>query len=226
MVVLNKIDIPEVAEQQERLMAELKDNMPHTRLLAISAAGRIGVADLMARTSSFLGKIKADEAEEKAALRKQRRDAAIAQGLGDIDNDQEDGEDACDDVCLGTLQDCSVTCLSESELLLSGAGAEHLLDEVKAYNSHYYGADQRLKAFVDAMNISSRAEESYREFRSKKGQQLCPSPSHESVGRERGSWYSQGWSGHRNIMEKVGCHEKDIKVIECNCNIFALIYVW
>ena len=69
-----------------------------------------------------------------------------------------------------------MVCLSESELLLTGQGAEYLLDEVKASSSHYYGADQRLRAVVAALDIAGLAEESYREFRSKKGQQEGPLP--------------------------------------------------
>ena len=72
--------------------------------------------------------------------------------------------------------DCRVTCLSESDLLLSGHGAEYLLDEVKARNAHYYGAEQRLRAVVGALDIAGLAEESYRDFRSQKGQQVGPLP--------------------------------------------------
>ncbi len=171
VVVLNKVDISGVQERQDVLMQELKKNMPHTRLLAISAAGRIGVADLMARTASFLGKIKTDEAKAKAAQRKQRREAAGVNGKEEDDEDEEE-----DSLRIKDHTGCQVTCLSESELLLTGHGAAYLLDEVKAGSSHYYGADQRLRAVVEALDIAGLAEESYRKFRSNKGQQAGPLP--------------------------------------------------
>lgn len=61
VVVLNKIDLPHVEARQAEIMAKLKSSMPHSRLLAISAAGRINVDDLVRRTYGFLMKIKADQ---------------------------------------------------------------------------------------------------------------------------------------------------------------------
>ena len=57
IVVLNKIDLPHVMINRESIMRDLQQKMPHTRLLAISAASRIGVSDLTMRTWSFLKKI-------------------------------------------------------------------------------------------------------------------------------------------------------------------------
>ena len=48
-------------------MKGLLELMPHTRLLCISAAGRVGTADLVERTYRFLQKVRADE-EAAAAL--------------------------------------------------------------------------------------------------------------------------------------------------------------
>jgi GTP-binding protein len=61
VVVLNKIDLPHVAEKQEKILSELRSIMPHTRLLAISAAARINVEDLVERTYKFLMKLKFDQ---------------------------------------------------------------------------------------------------------------------------------------------------------------------
>jgi GTP-binding protein len=61
VVVLNKVDLPHVEAKQEDIMRRLRAVMPHSRLLAISAAGRVGVDALVERTYKFLSKVKADE---------------------------------------------------------------------------------------------------------------------------------------------------------------------
>lgn len=63
VVVLNKIDIPEVEAKAERIIEELKAVMPHSRLLPISAAGKIGLDSLKERTFMFLKKLKKDQDE-------------------------------------------------------------------------------------------------------------------------------------------------------------------
>ena len=61
IVVINKIDIPEVSSKLVRIMTDIKEHMSHKRLLTISAAGRIGTDELVQRTYSFLEKIVSDE---------------------------------------------------------------------------------------------------------------------------------------------------------------------
>lgn len=61
IVVLNKIDLPHVQEKQQELLEKLKDVMPHKRLLPISAAGRIGLDELVEKSYNFLQKVKQDE---------------------------------------------------------------------------------------------------------------------------------------------------------------------
>ena len=63
VVVLNKIDLPHVAERQDEILSLLRKHMPHTRLLTMSAAARINVDDLVERVYKFLMKIKAEEEE-------------------------------------------------------------------------------------------------------------------------------------------------------------------
>lgn len=63
IVVLNKVDLPSVAERLPELTTRLKGVMPHSRLLTISAAGRVGVADLVAKSWQFLQKIREAEQE-------------------------------------------------------------------------------------------------------------------------------------------------------------------
>ena len=187
VVVLNKIDIPEVSEKQEQLIEELKANMGHIRLLSISAAGRVGVSDLMVRTAAFLGKIKADEAKAREALRRQKQEAIglTAPKVANIyydDEEEIDDNDDSDDIEEPRGGDwlqnggCVVSCISETELQLSGRGAQYLLDEVKASGTSYYGTSQRLRAVVEALDLHGLAEVSYQQFRQRKGQQPGPLP--------------------------------------------------
>ena len=53
VVVVNKIDIPEVREKQEELMEALKENAGHSRVLSISAATTESVKDIMGRLKKF-----------------------------------------------------------------------------------------------------------------------------------------------------------------------------
>mmetsp|Transcript_21254 Transcript_21254/g.52936 ORF Transcript_21254/g.52936 Transcript_21254/m.52936 type:complete len:545 (+) Transcript_21254:129-1763(+) len=58
VVVLNKVDIPEVAEQQERLLEQIIAVVGHKRVLPISAASRENVPLLMSRLRKLLGSAK------------------------------------------------------------------------------------------------------------------------------------------------------------------------
>ncbi len=49
MVVLNKIDLPHVAEKQAELEAKLKEVIPHTRFMAVSAMQKTNTAELVHR---------------------------------------------------------------------------------------------------------------------------------------------------------------------------------
>lgn len=64
IVVLNKVDLPEVALRLREIASSLRAVMPHSRLLTINAAGRVGVSDLVTKSWQFLQKI-VDE-EQKA----------------------------------------------------------------------------------------------------------------------------------------------------------------
>lgn len=61
IVVLNKIDLPDVQEREALLRKQLLENMPHTRLLTISAASRTNTDELVERVYSFLKKISVSE---------------------------------------------------------------------------------------------------------------------------------------------------------------------
>jgi GTP-binding protein len=53
VVVLNKIDVPEVKEQEEELLAKLREAAGHSRVLSISAATTERVKELMGRLKKF-----------------------------------------------------------------------------------------------------------------------------------------------------------------------------
>jgi GTP-binding protein len=53
VVVLNKIDIPEVKQKEEQLIASLKEKAGHSRVLSISAATTVRVKELMGRLKKF-----------------------------------------------------------------------------------------------------------------------------------------------------------------------------
>ena len=54
VVVLNKIDVPEVKEKEEELLASLREAAGHSRVLSISAATTERVKELMARLKKFV----------------------------------------------------------------------------------------------------------------------------------------------------------------------------
>ena len=54
VVVLNKMDVPEVAERADELIEQLKQEAGHTRVLSISAATTLRVKELMSRLRKFV----------------------------------------------------------------------------------------------------------------------------------------------------------------------------
>jgi GTP-binding protein len=54
VVVLNKMDVPEVAEREAELLEQLKAEAGHTRVLSISAATTLRVQELMSRLRKFV----------------------------------------------------------------------------------------------------------------------------------------------------------------------------
>jgi len=74
VVVVNKIDAFDGKGEdweaglktrytQEELGAKLKESMPHSRLMWMSAKEKEGVDDLMSRMAAFVGKVKAEATE-------------------------------------------------------------------------------------------------------------------------------------------------------------------
>lgn len=54
VVVINKMDIPEVQEKEQELVAQLKEKAGHSRVLSISAATTMRVKELMGRLKKFV----------------------------------------------------------------------------------------------------------------------------------------------------------------------------
>mmetsp|Transcript_20932 Transcript_20932/g.49717 ORF Transcript_20932/g.49717 Transcript_20932/m.49717 type:complete len:672 (+) Transcript_20932:41-2056(+) len=54
VVVINKMDIPEVQEKEQQLIKELRDAAGHSRVLSISAATTLRVKELMKRLKKFV----------------------------------------------------------------------------------------------------------------------------------------------------------------------------
>ena len=151
VVVLNKIDLPHVAAKQEELLATLRSNMSHARLLAISAAGHVGTSDLVERTHRFLQKIKADEAAAMPSTTTTKETA-----------DQE-----------ATF---AIRIVGDGGgVLLSGRAADILAEEVASVDKGGSAANPRLDAMVDALGIVERIETAVLEHRRSRGAGELPS---------------------------------------------------
>ncbi|CAN0252871.1 unnamed protein product, partial [Ectocarpus sp. 8 AP-2014] len=93
VVVLNKIDLPEVEHRREELETALKEHMGHTRLMSISSGEGTHVKELMRRTRRFLDGVEAEEAE-KERLQMLRQAAMGGGGGGDAEEEEVISEDS------------------------------------------------------------------------------------------------------------------------------------
>ena len=57
VVVVNKVDLPRVADKLEGLLQLLRKEMTHKRLLSMSAAARIGIDEVIERSYHFRQKL-------------------------------------------------------------------------------------------------------------------------------------------------------------------------
>jgi GTP-binding protein len=57
VVVVNKVDLPRVADNLEELLVLLRKEMTHKRLLSMSAAARIGIDEVIERSYNFRQKL-------------------------------------------------------------------------------------------------------------------------------------------------------------------------
>eukprot|EP00571_Detonula_confervacea_P011380 CAMPEP_0172303304 /NCGR_PEP_ID=MMETSP1058-20130122/4850_1 /TAXON_ID=83371 /ORGANISM="Detonula confervacea, Strain CCMP 353" /LENGTH=656 /DNA_ID=CAMNT_0013014055 /DNA_START=17 /DNA_END=1987 /DNA_ORIENTATION=- len=89
VVVLNKVDVSEVREQEEELMAQLREAAGHSRVMKISAATTQNVQELMRRLNKFV------EAERKNIVEGQEDDVMLAEvdlSKAALDGDSDDYE--------------------------------------------------------------------------------------------------------------------------------------
>jgi len=150
VVVLNKVDLPHVEAKQQELLARLRENMPHARLLAISAAGRVGTADLVERTHKFLQKIKRDEASVRAAPTSDEG-ATGGRLLEEGEGEGQAGEAEESSFSIRVEKDGSVA--------LSGRAAAILAQEAEdALTSPSPDSAQRLDLMVDALDLVQQVE--------------------------------------------------------------------
>ena len=87
VVVLNKIDLAHVSDGSDLIMENLLGAMSHKRLLSMSAAGRIGVDEVVARTYNFLRKLKADAKAIKESNEEERLLSISNQLIPELIND-------------------------------------------------------------------------------------------------------------------------------------------
>lgn len=127
-MVLNKVDLPHVQARQEELMAAIRSSMTHTRLLPISAAGRLGVGDLVDKTYKFLKKLKADEAREA-----KRREGASSETDSEI-------------------ADLTVRLVGPGSVEVRGRFASAIVAESSAAGS-YYGGGERVASLVETLGL-------------------------------------------------------------------------
>lgn len=81
VVVINKVDLKHVEDNVDSLAKTLLSLMSHKRLLRMSAAGRMGVDEVVEKTYKFLRKIKADSKAEEDKLMKDSRAQEMDQNL-------------------------------------------------------------------------------------------------------------------------------------------------
>lgn len=77
VVVVNKIDIPQVSEKLDTILSDLRKVIPHRRLLTMSAASRMGTEELVRKTCAFLDKVTKDERD--ARKEEERRELELKQ---------------------------------------------------------------------------------------------------------------------------------------------------
>lgn len=88
IVVLNKIDMPNVALRVDEILSKLNEVTSHKRILAISAASRININELVVRSYRFLKKIQEDyKIQEEAAANKYHKDLHLREDMNYLDED-------------------------------------------------------------------------------------------------------------------------------------------
>jgi GTP-binding protein len=96
VVVLNKVDVPEVRERQEELLEQLREAAGHSRVMTISAATTTNVQELMSRLKKFVEAEKEKNLEELGGLEEDLLMAEVDFSKAALDSDSDDyGERLC-----------------------------------------------------------------------------------------------------------------------------------
>ena len=89
VVVLNKIDLPHVQERQNDILDGIRNSITHSRVLTISAAGRVGLDTLVEKTHRFLLKIKKDEQEVGDEEDVGEGGGVVEEDVGEVEDEKE-----------------------------------------------------------------------------------------------------------------------------------------
>jgi len=154
--VLNKIDLPAVGARQAELLAALRAKMPHARLLAMSAAGRVGTEELVERTYRFLQKIKADEAAAGAGAGVGAGQQVLPEASLLLDAEEAEGEGKVDAPARSSEFSIRVE-KDGGSVVLSGRAADILQDEAASASASAEGS-ARFDAMVEALGLVESIE--------------------------------------------------------------------
>lgn len=92
VVVLNKVDVSEVHEQEEEIMSRLRDAAGHTRIMSISAATTKNVKELMGRLKKFVDAEKKRKVDEGMSEDDDIMLAEVDLSKNALDSDSDDYE--------------------------------------------------------------------------------------------------------------------------------------
>jgi len=184
VVVLNKIDLLHVSKKQKEILNLLKKSMSHSRLLPISAAGQIGIKELIEKTWNFLNKIKYDAMKQQQQQHdddnnddasnnyiqhillsdRNNIDSRIQSSNNNNNNvinqnnyDYHDNNHNYNDnmnTDVIAMKSFKINYLSYNKVSISGILINAMIDELSNVNS-YYGSIDRFDALVDSIDLSN-----------------------------------------------------------------------
>ena len=90
VVVLNKVDVPDVKEREEELLQQLRVAAGHSRVMTISAATTTNVQELMSRLNKFVEAEKEKNLDELGGLEEDALLAEVDFSKAALDSDSDD----------------------------------------------------------------------------------------------------------------------------------------
>lgn len=90
VVVLNKVDVPEVKEKEEELLYRLREAAGHSRVMTISAATTTNVRELMSRLNKFVEAEKEKNVDKMGSLEEDALLAEVDFSKAALDSDSDD----------------------------------------------------------------------------------------------------------------------------------------